>query len=155
MSDEKMTRRKISFPTYKTHFFSFFFSLNPSCFQTSELSYFFIHFKQFKMLQEHRLKLHKSSLNSNTNRTAYKEFFGCSITSLCSVWWFVFLSCWPPLLWGAITFSFLIHFRQMLVCQMRQEEGLKFCLDTKNNGALPLDPACPKCLSAWSPAGLP
>jgi hypothetical protein len=31
MSNEKITRREISFPTYKTHFFS----LDPSYFQTS------------------------------------------------------------------------------------------------------------------------
>jgi len=33
-NNEKITRRKISFPTYKTCFFSFFFSLDPSYFQT-------------------------------------------------------------------------------------------------------------------------
>jgi hypothetical protein len=38
--------------------------------------------------------------------------------------------------------------------QMRQEEGLKFCMDTRNNGALRLDPAYPECLSVQSPAGL-
>jgi hypothetical protein len=32
MSNEKITRREISFPTYKTHFI---FSLDPSYFQTS------------------------------------------------------------------------------------------------------------------------
>jgi hypothetical protein len=30
--------------------------------------------------------------------------------------------------------------------QMHQEEGLKFCLNTRNNRALHLDPACPKSL---------
>jgi hypothetical protein len=30
--NEKITRRKISFPTYKMRFFSFFFSLDPSYF---------------------------------------------------------------------------------------------------------------------------
>jgi hypothetical protein len=29
-NNEKITRRKISFPTNKMHFFSFFFSLDPS-----------------------------------------------------------------------------------------------------------------------------
>jgi len=38
---------------------------------------------------------------------------------------------------------------------MYQEVGLKFCLDTENNRALPLDLACPECLSVWSPANLP
>jgi hypothetical protein len=33
---------------------------------------------------------------------------------------------------------------------MLHEEGLKFYLDTKNNGALPLDPAYPKRLSVRS-----
>jgi hypothetical protein len=41
------------------------------------------------------------------------------------------------------------------MCQMHQEEGFKFCLDTKNNGALPLDPACPERLSVRSQADLP
>jgi hypothetical protein len=46
-------------------------------------------------------------------------------------------------------FSFLICFQQLLVCRMCEEEGFKFCLDTRNNRALPLDLACPdsfKCL---------
>jgi hypothetical protein len=38
---------------------------------------------------------------------------------------------------------------------MHQEEGFKFCIDTKNNIALPLDPACPECLSVQSLASLP
>jgi hypothetical protein len=38
---------------------------------------------------------------------------------------------------------------------MPQKEGFKFCLNTRNNGALPLHPACPDRLSVWSPAGLP
>jgi hypothetical protein len=38
---------------------------------------------------------------------------------------------------------------------MRQEEAFKFCLDTRNNEALPLDPACPERLSVRSPAVLP
>jgi hypothetical protein len=38
---------------------------------------------------------------------------------------------------------------------MCSKEGFKFCWDTKNNGALPLDPACPKLLNVQSPTGLP
>jgi len=34
-SDEKIARRKISFPTYQMRLFSFFFFLNPIYFQTS------------------------------------------------------------------------------------------------------------------------
>jgi hypothetical protein len=81
-----------------------------------------------------------------------------------------------PLLRGAITF--LIHnpfsipftlrghnfshflslskpFQGLLMCQICQEEGFKFCLDKKNNKAVPLDPACLECLSVQSPANLP
>jgi hypothetical protein len=117
---------------------------------------FLIHFKRFKLLRECHLKFYKSSLNSNSSRATYKEFFGCSKTGLCSVRWnFVFLSSWPPLLWGAVTFSFLIFFTRVLVYQMCQEEGFKFCLNTRNNRTHPLDPACPNHLSVWSPAGLP
>jgi hypothetical protein len=35
------------------------------------------------------------------------------------------------------------------------EEGFKFCLDTRNNRAFPLDPACPEHLNVRSLAGLP
>jgi len=98
---------------------------------------------------------YKLSLNSGSNRTTYKEFFECLGTGLCNVWWFAFLSFRPSLFWGAVIFSFLICFWWLLVCQMYQEEGFKFCLDTRNNGALPLDWACPEHLSLWSPAGLP
>jgi hypothetical protein len=38
---------------------------------------------------------------------------------------------------------------------MRQEEVFKFCLDTKNNGALPLDLACHERLSVHSLTVLP
>jgi len=38
---------------------------------------------------------------------------------------------------GIVTFSFLIYFWQLLMCQMRQKERIKFCLDTRNNKALP------------------
>jgi hypothetical protein len=38
---------------------------------------------------------------------------------------------------------------------VRKEEAFKFCLDSRNKGALPLDPACPEGLSVRSPAILP
>ncbi len=37
------------------------------------------------------------------------------------------------------------------MCQMQQEKGFKFCLDIKNNGALPLDLACLEHVSAHWP----
>jgi hypothetical protein len=39
--------------------------------------------------------------------------------------------------------------------QMCQYKRFKFCLDTKNNQALSLDPAYPERLSVWSPIDLP
>jgi hypothetical protein len=53
--------------------------------------------------------------------------------------------------------DFLIFnpFPQLLVCQMCQEEGFKFGLDTRKSGSLPLDPAYPESLYVRSPAGLP
>jgi hypothetical protein len=41
------------------------------------------------------------------------------------------------------------------MCQMRKEEGFKFCLNTKNIGTLPLNLAYPECLNVQSPIGLP
>jgi hypothetical protein len=61
-----------------------------------------------------------------------------------------------PLLWKARTFSFLIHFVTIVsVSDAARGGAFKFCLDTKKNETLPLDPVGPEHLSVWSPAGLP
>ncbi len=65
-----------------------------------------------------------------------------------------FLSSWPLFTVRGIIFTFLLHFQRLLMCWMCQEEGFKFCLDTRNNGALPLDLACPENLNVWSPVDL-
>ncbi len=100
------------------------------------------------------MKFYKLSLNSNSNRATYKECFGCLRTDLCTVWWFVFMSSWPPLLWGAITLSFLIHFLQLLVCQMRQEEGVQVLFGHQKRRSPPLGSGLPwalKCsVTSWS-----
>jgi len=44
-NNEKITRRKISFPTYKTLFFSSFFSLDSSYFSNLIIFLFLIQFK--------------------------------------------------------------------------------------------------------------
>jgi hypothetical protein len=41
------------------------------------------------------------------------------------------------------------------MCQMHQEKGFKFFMDTKNNKAFPLDSTYPKHLSVQSPTHLP
>jgi len=94
------------------------------------------------------LKFYKSSLNFSNNIITYKEcFLVFRNQSLCIFWFFIFYF-WPLLLWKGITFSILFHFWQFLVHQMCQEEGFKFCLNTKNNKAHPLDLAYLECLNA-------
>ncbi len=95
------------------------------------------------------LKCYRSTTWSFTNHLGsllVTESFGCFEPAFVvfSGFFFEFLT---PFILGVITFSLLIRFRQLLVCQMCQEEGFKFCLDTRSNGALPFDPACPECLS--------
>jgi hypothetical protein len=109
-SHKRATKKKCIL-NCKMHFFSFWLLL------LSNLITFLclIHFKQVKMLQEHHLKLYKSSLNSNSNRATYNNFFECLGTSLCNVWLFVLLNFSPPLLWGAVTFTILFSFWRSLV----------------------------------------
>jgi len=114
MSNGKITRKEIGFPTYKTWFFSFFFSFGPLLLSNLIPFLFPFHFKWFKVLKERHLKFYKLYLNFDNNKTTYKEFCGCLGTSLCNIWWFVFLF-FTPLFWGAINFSNLSHFWWFLV----------------------------------------
>jgi hypothetical protein len=79
-----------------------------------------------------------------------------------------FLGVWEPTLVvfnGLCFFEFLtpytleghnfLVFNPIFMIVSVLEKGFKFCLDTRNNGALPLDPACPESLNVRSPAGLP
>jgi hypothetical protein len=50
MSNEKIIRREISFPIYKTRFLFPFFLFGPLLFSNLITFLFFIHFKLFKML---------------------------------------------------------------------------------------------------------
>jgi hypothetical protein len=124
------------------HVFSFFFYLDPSYFQSSWLSHFFFILNDVKCYRSTTL----SSTNSLGTIIAIekhkRKFLGVQeLVVVCS---FQFLT---PLLWGAITFSFLIYFWRFLMPQMRQEEGFNIYLDTEDKRALPLDLDCPKCLS--------
>jgi hypothetical protein len=74
-SNEKIARIKISFPTYKTHFFLFFYLFGPLLLSNLITSLFLIHLKWFKVLQEHHLKFYKSSFNSYNKKVTYKDFF--------------------------------------------------------------------------------
>jgi hypothetical protein len=106
-SNEKITLRKISFLTYKMHFY-FFFSLYPHLLSNLITFLFLTHFKQ--------LKLCKSSLNSNSNKSIQGSFWMLGMTFVMFIG--LFFSSWPPLLWGVVTFSILIQFWQILVHQL-------------------------------------
>jgi len=76
----------------------------------------------------------------------------------------IFLGVWEPtfLTLGSFFFEFLIPsilrghnffnsitFLTILKVPQAQQDGFKFCFDTRNNEALPLDLACPECLNVW------
>jgi hypothetical protein len=131
----KNNKEKKSFSTYKTCFFFFFFSLNPSYFQTSELSYFLFIFDNLK-----------------TNIQGIYWVFWELTLIVFSGWLFEFLTLFT--LWGC---NFFISYLFLTIVSVSDvpRGGFKFCLDIRNNWALPLDPACPECLSFPLPAGLP
>jgi hypothetical protein len=91
MSNDKITKREISFPTSKTHFFSFFFSIQtPPTFKPHNflISY---SFKMFLNVIGTPPKVLQIFLNFNNNRATYKQFFLFLGTDLYNIWWFVFL----------------------------------------------------------------
>jgi hypothetical protein len=53
------------------------------------------------------LKFYKLSLNSNNNKSTYKEFCGCLGIGLCSIWWFVFRILDPSILKGHNFLNFI------------------------------------------------
>ncbi len=110
ISNEKITKREISFPIYKTHFFFF----GPFLLSNLITFLFLINFKWFKVLLECHLKFHKLSLNSNNNKKHTRNFVG--VWELAFVTFgglfFEFLTF---LFWRAITFSILFHFWRFLV----------------------------------------
>ncbi len=142
----------IRFPTYKMHFF-FFLLFGPLILSNLLIFQFFIHFKQFKVLQEHHLKFFKSSSNSNSNK-ARKMFLVFRNRHLqCLVVCFnEFLT--PFILVGC---NFLISylFFQIVSVSDAPRGGVQVLFRHQKYRALPLDPACPERLSVRSPAGLP
>jgi hypothetical protein len=74
---KKQTRRKISISTYKMCFFVVPFLFGPLLPSNLITFLFLTHFKWFKVIQERHLKFYKLSLNLNSNRATFKEFFGC------------------------------------------------------------------------------
>jgi len=132
-SNEKITRRKYAFQLTKHVFFIFFSFLWISLIFKPHNFFIFLF-----ILND--LKCYRSTTWSSTNHLGTLIAIESNIQGMSWVFgnrllWclvdclFEFLT---PLLWRARTFSFLIRFWQLLVCQMCQEEGFKFCLDTKN-----------------------
>jgi len=66
---------------------------------------------------------------------------------LCNVQWFVFFEFLTLFILRGHNFPNSTMFLMRFSVSHVLIEGFKFCLDTRNNGALPLDPAYPECLS--------
>jgi hypothetical protein len=99
------------------------------------------------LLYKCHMKFYKSSLNSNSNRGTYKEFFGCLGVEFCCVWWFVFWVLDPLYFWGSnllISNSFLTIVSVLDV--LRREDQVLF--GHSKQQSLPLGfglPWAPKC----------
>ncbi len=77
--------KKKAFQLTKHIIFLFFLLFGPLLFSKALIFSLLIHFKRFKVLYKHRLQFYKSSLNSNNNRTTYKEFFLVIRNGLCNI----------------------------------------------------------------------
>ncbi len=85
----------------------------------------------YSLLQECHLSWtnHLSTLIATEQHT--KNFLGVQKLAFAVFRWkFVFLSSWPPLLWGAITFSFLIHFLHVRGCAKRRDSSFVWTPET-------------------------
>jgi len=100
-SIEKITRRKNKLFNLQNAVFLF----GPLLLLNLIIFLFLIHFKRFTTWS---FTNHLGILIAIEQHT--RKFFWCLGIGLCSMWWFVFLSSWPPLLWGAITFSIILCF---------------------------------------------
>ncbi len=129
----KNKKNKFFFQVTKRVFFLFF---GPLLLSNLITFLFFIHFKQFKVIQERELKFYKSYWYFNSKETNIKGSFWVSKNRplQCSMVFFEFLT---PFTLGDHNFLISNPFSRFLLCQMRQEEGFKFCLDTRINKTLP------------------
>jgi hypothetical protein len=140
-NEKKIAIRKIC--NHKMRFFLFEPLLLSKLFTFS----FLVQFKWFKVLQKCHLEFDKSSLNSNSNRAPYKEVFGCLKTDFVTIG-----GLFKNPLYFLNSNPFLTIFN---ASDASIGEGFKFCLDIRNNRALPLDPAWPERLSVGSMTVLP
>jgi hypothetical protein len=89
-------------------------------------------------------------LDSNNNKTTYKEFFECLKTSLCNVQWFVFLEFLTPFSLGGC--NFLISNPFLTIAKVSDAPRVQVLFWHQKH---PLDLACPERLSVQSLADLP
>jgi hypothetical protein len=82
--NEKITRRKKKFQLPNTFCFFLPLLLDPSYFETSDLSYFLFILNDLKCYMS-ATKVLQINLNSISNRATHKKFFGCLGVSLCIV----------------------------------------------------------------------
>jgi hypothetical protein len=109
---------------------------------------FLIHFNRFYVLGKRHLKFYKSSLNSNNSKATYIQGVFLSVQEPAFVVFsdLFFKEFLTPFTLGGCNFLISNPFSTIVCVQMCQEEGFKFCLNTRNNGALPLDPAYPSTM---------
>jgi hypothetical protein len=135
-------------------FFFVFFLFEPLLFSNLITFLFLIYFKRCKLLWEHHLKFYKSSWNFNSKIQHTRHFLG--VWELAFVvfdgFFFDFLT---PSTLGGCNFLNSIMFLTIFSAPHVPISRFKFFLDTRNNGAFPLDPAYPKLLSVLSLTNLP
>jgi hypothetical protein len=157
-SNEKITRKKKSFSTYKKRMFFFFsFLFGPLLLLNLIIFYFLFILNNLKCYKNIPWSF-TNHFSTNNNGATYKEFFECLGTGLCNVWSFFFWSFWPLLLWRVVRFlnsiSFLTIFNvpnvsigrvQALLRHRRQQSsplgsGLRWALTCSVTGWFTLRP---------------
>jgi len=133
-NNEKIIRKKKSFPTHKMCFF-FPSYWTPFIFKASNFFISPLFLNDLKCYRSTTLisTNHMWSLIATKQYTILVSWLGLVFVVFGGL--FFFLSSSPPLLWGAITFSILIRFFDDF--QICQQEGFKFCLDTKKTEPSP------------------
>ncbi len=150
-NNEKIARRKLSFQIYKMCFFS----LEPSYFQSLQLSYFLFILNDLKFYRNTTLSFtnHFGILVARKQHTKNFLDFQESALQHSVICYFEFLT--PFILRGHKFLNSNPFFMISCVYEMCQQEGFQFCFNTRNNDVLPLDLTCPEHLSVCSPIVLP
>jgi hypothetical protein len=144
--NEKITRKKKTFHLTKCVFILFFILFGPLLFSNLIIFLFCIHIKRLKVLYECHLKFYKLSLNSNSNRATYEEFFGCLKTSLCSLQWFFLFEFWTPFSLGGYNFLISNPFLTIASVSDASREGVQVLFWHQKHTSPPLGSGLPWAL---------